>query len=68
MSFLEVEDVIDGFGTERDLDKRHRLEDHINEVLGWTDHGHVDGGSIGSKTMEAGCTVCDVDIFTISRK
>lgn len=62
MSFLEVEYKIDGFGTEQDLDKRHRIEDYLNELLGWTGLGHVDGGSIGSGTMEAGCMVVDFEI------
>jgi hypothetical protein len=60
--FLEVEYVIDGFGTEEDLDKRHRLEERLNELLGWTGLGHVDGGSIGSGTMEAGCVVVEFDM------
>lgn len=62
MIFLEIEYLIDGFGTEEDLDKRHRLEERLNELLGWTGLGHVDGGSIGSGTMEAGCVVVDFDI------
>lgn len=62
VSFLEIEYVIDGFETEQDLDKRHRLEEKMNEVLGWTGLGHVDGGSIGSNTMEVGCIVVDFDI------
>lgn len=62
MAFLEVEYKIDGFGTDQDLEKRHRLEEHLNELLGWTGLGHVDGGSIGSGTMEAGCVVVDFDI------
>lgn len=62
ISFLEVEYKIDGFGTDQDLDKRHRLEEHLNELLGWTGLGEVDGGSIGSGTMEAGCIVVDFEI------
>ena len=46
--FLEIEYKIDGFGTEQDLDKRHRLESKMDEVLGWTGLGNTDGGSIGS--------------------
>jgi hypothetical protein len=61
-SFLEIEYKIDGFGTEKDLDKRHRLEEKMDEVLGWTGLGHTDGGSIGSGTMEVGCVVVDFDI------
>ena len=62
VAFLEVEYKIDGFGTDQDLDKRHKLEDRLNELLGWTGLGHVDGGSIGSGTMEAGCIVVDFDV------
>lgn len=60
-SFLEIEYIIDGFGTEQDLEKRHRLEAKMDEVLGWTGLGHTDGGSIGSGTMEVGCMVVDFD-------
>ncbi|MCC9063942.1 WGR domain-containing protein [Flavobacterium piscisymbiosum] len=62
VSFLEIEYIIDGFGTEQDLEKRHRLEAKMDEVLGWTGLGHTDGGSIGSGTMEVGCMVVDFDI------
>jgi predicted DNA-binding WGR domain protein len=61
-AFLEIEYIIDGFGTEQDLDKRHRLEGKMNEILGWTGLGHNDGGSIGSGTMEVGCMVVDFEI------
>jgi len=61
-SFLEIEYIIEGFGTEQDLDKRHRLEEKMDEVLGWTGLGHTDGGSIGSGTMEVGCIVVDFEI------
>ena len=60
--FLEIEYKIDGFGTEQDLDKRHRLESKMDEVLGWTGLGNTDGGSIGSGTMEVGCVVVDFEI------
>ena len=62
VAYLEIEYAVDGFGTEQDLDKRHRLEEHLNQLLGWTGLGHVDGGSIGSGTMEVGCVVVDFDI------
>jgi len=62
MVFLEIEYIIDGFGTEQDLDKRHRLEERLNELLGWTGLGEVDGGSIGSGTMETCCIVVDFEI------
>ena len=62
VSLLEIEYKIEGFGTEQDIDKRHRLEEKMDEVLGWTGLGHTDGGSIGSGTMEVGCVVVDFDI------
>lgn len=61
-AFLEIEYIIDGFGTEEDLDKRHRLEEKMDDILGWTGLGHTDGGSIGSGTMEVGCVVVDFKI------
>ncbi|WP_084420603.1 hypothetical protein [Henriciella litoralis] len=60
-SVLLVEYAIDGDGTEDDVEKRHELEDLLNETLGWTGLGYCDGGSIGSGTMEAICFVVDVD-------
>ncbi|MBF4463641.1 WGR domain-containing protein [Flavobacterium sp. LC2016-12] len=62
ISYLEIEYIIDGFGTEHDLEKRHKLEAKMDEILGWTGLGHTDGGSIGSGTMEVGCIVVDFDI------
>lgn len=62
LSFLEIEYKIDGFGTQQDLEKRHRLENKLDGILGWTGLGHTDGGSIGSGTMEAGCMVVDFEI------
>ena len=61
-SFLEIEYLIDGFGTEADLDKRHRLENKMDEILGQTSLGQTNGGSIGSGTMEVGCVVVDFHI------
>lgn len=62
IAFLEVEYKIDGLGSEQDLDKRHRLQEHLNELLGWTGLGHVDGGSIGTGSMEVCCIVVDFEI------
>ena len=59
---LEVVYPVDGFGTEADLDKRHALQDLLNEELGWTGLGHVDGGSTGSGTMEVACFVVDPEL------
>lgn len=49
-------------GTARDVEKRHRLQNRMDEALGWTGLGHCDGGSIGSGTMEVCCFVVDFEI------
>ena len=59
---LLVEYEVDGFGTSEDLDKRARLQDRMNETLGWTGLGHCDGGSIGSGTMEVCNYVVDFEV------
>lgn len=59
---LLIEYAVDDFGTTEDLDKRHALEDRMNETLGWTGLGACDGGSIGSGTMEVCCFVVDFEI------
>ncbi len=59
---LMIEYRIDGMGNTKDLDKRHALEDRMNETLGWIGLGHCDGGSIGSGTMEVCCFVVDFKI------
>jgi hypothetical protein len=59
---LLIEYLVDDFGNDSDLDKRHRLEERMNEVLGWTGLGMCDGGSIGSGTMEVCCYVVDFEL------
>lgn len=59
---LLIEFAVDGMGSSTDLDKRHRLQERMDETLGWTGLGHCDGGSIGSGTMEVCCYVVDFDI------
>lgn len=61
-SILMIEYVVEGFGSEADLDKRHRLENRMNETLGWTGLGACDGGSIGSGTMEVCNFVVDFEL------
>lgn len=56
---LLIEYEVEGFGNDADLSKRHRLEERMNETLGWTGLGACDGGSIGSGTMEVCCFVVD---------
>ena len=59
---LLVEYRIEGFGSEENLAKRYRLEERLNETLGWTGLGKCDGGSSGSGTMEVCAFVVDFDI------
>lgn len=59
---LLIEYAVDGMGAETDVDKRHRLEELLNEALGWTGLGACDGGSIGSGTMEVCSYVVDFDL------
>ena len=56
-----IEYSVDGIGNAENLEKRHALEDRMNETLGWTGLGLCDGGSIGSGTMEVCCFVVDFD-------
>jgi hypothetical protein len=59
---LLVEYTVEGMGSEDDVEKRHRLQDRMNETLGWTGLGHCDGGSIGSGTMEVCNFVVDFEL------
>lgn len=59
---LLIEYAVSGMGSPTDLDKRHRLEERLNETLGWTGLGHCDGGSKGSGTMEVCCLVVDFEV------
>lgn len=62
LTILLIEYQVDEMGSPQDLDKRHALEDRMNETLGWTGLGHCDGGSIGSGSMEVCCLVVDATI------
>ena len=59
---LLVEVAIDGFGEPSDIDRRHALENFLNDLTGWLGLGHCDGGSIGSGAMEAYCLVADFPV------
>ncbi|PLX99024.1 MAG: hypothetical protein C0623_10630 [Desulfuromonas sp.] len=59
---LLIEYLIEGMGSESDLNKRHQLQDRMDEVLGWSGLGHCDGGSIGSGTMEVCNFVVDFEV------
>lgn len=41
---LIIEYKIDGWGAKDDLEKRHAVQDRMNELLGWTGVGWCDGG------------------------
>lgn len=58
---LLIEYLVDGFGTKEDLQKRHALQDRMQEVTGWNGLGFCDGGSIGSGSMEVCCFVVDFE-------
>lgn len=63
LKFLFIEYRLESdFGNDEDLDKRHRLEAKMNEVLGWCGIGHCDGGSNGMGSMEVACLVVDFEI------
>jgi hypothetical protein len=59
---LLIEYKVNGMGTVEDIEKRTRLQDKMDLVLGWSGLGHCDGGSIGSGTMEVCCFVIDFEI------
>ena len=59
---LMIEYAVDGMGSQVDLAKRHRLQERMDETLGWTGLGNCDGGSIGSGTMEVCCFVADFEV------
>ena len=59
---LLIEYSVEGMGTKEDVEKRHKLEERMNETLGWTGLGACDGGSIGSGTMEVCNFVVDFEI------
>lgn len=44
------------------LHKRHKIEELLNDCLGWTGNGHCDGGDIGSGTMNIFCYIVDKNI------
>jgi hypothetical protein len=58
LPILVVEYAFSG-SESQSLEKRHALEDWLDELLGEHDLGSCDGGSIGSGTMEVFCDVAD---------
>jgi hypothetical protein len=65
---LLIEFAVEGHGDFPEIEKRHRLEERMNETLGWTGLGICDGGSIGSGTMEVFCYVVEFEAAKRSLK
>jgi predicted DNA-binding WGR domain protein len=53
---------VDGHGTVNEHDRRVRVEELMNECLGWCGLGHCDGGDMGSGQMNVFCYVVDVAV------
>ena len=48
-----------GFGTPEDLNRRHQIEDLLDDCLMETNNGECDGGEIGNGEMIIFCYVID---------
>jgi hypothetical protein len=59
---LCVKYAIDGFGSPADIRRLRKVEERLDNVLGWVGVGHCDGTSWGSGTMELFCIVVDPQI------
>jgi hypothetical protein len=53
---------VEGHGTVNDHDRRVRIEELMNERLGWSGLGHCDGSDMGSGQMNVFCYVVDTVI------
>jgi len=59
-AFLVIEYALSGdWPDDAQQQKLHALHGRLDETLGWTGLGHVDGSSAGSGTMEVTCAVVD---------
>lgn len=56
---LSIEYQLGSWGSSADLEKRHKVEELLDDCLGWTGLGHCTGGQIGSGSMEVFCGVVD---------
>lgn len=45
-----------------ELSRRQRLQEQLNETLGWTGLGHCIGGTMATDVMEVHCLVVDFDL------
>ena len=59
---IVIQYKVDGHGSTDDLDKRIKVEELMNERLGWTGLGHCDGGDMGTGIMNIFCYVADARI------
>lgn len=64
LKWVVIQFALDGHGTTSDFDKRVKIENLMNECLGWTGSGHCDGGDMGSGEMNVFCLVVDSSIAT----
>jgi hypothetical protein len=58
-SELVVQYRLANWGSPADLEKRHGVQDLLDDTLGWTGNGHCDGGDIGSGSINAYSFVVD---------
>jgi predicted DNA-binding WGR domain protein len=63
---LVVEYPMDGFDGTDDLQRRHEIEDFLDQQMGWLGLGHCDGGATGSGGMEIFCIVVDFGLAKTS--
>jgi len=59
---VHVEQSRSGNGDQADLEKRHELEDQLDDLLGETGLGHCDGGEFAADSIIAYCFVVDAAI------
>ncbi len=45
----------EGFGSADQLNIRHRLEDELDEILGWSGNGRCTGGDAGGGSLQIHC-------------
>lgn len=58
---LVIEYTVEDDRLAEDLKRRNDLWETLDEILAWTGLGHVEGGSVGSGTMELFCLVVDFE-------
>lgn len=56
---ITIEFGIEGWPSKADLETRHKIEDLMDDCLGWTGLGHCDGGEGGGGSMSVCCMVVD---------